>query len=156
MLRKATRQLVNATRYSAMGFDFLVRSELAARMELYGFAIAMAVYFYLGVDWIHFIIGGVLLFLILAMEALNTAIEVIIDRISPEISETGKRAKDLGSFAVMCLIFINAIHLSYVLSTALWPGIGVKILAGCVVGIFYLAALYTKLQAHNPRQQSGK
>ncbi|WP_424540689.1 diacylglycerol kinase [Sinorhizobium medicae] len=31
------------------------------------------------------------------MEAVNTAIEEIIDRISPEVSDTGKHAKDLGS-----------------------------------------------------------
>ncbi len=37
-----------------------------------------------------------------AIEALNTAIEEIIDRISPEFSDTGRHAKDLGSFAVFC------------------------------------------------------
>ncbi|WP_457852956.1 diacylglycerol kinase [Sinorhizobium medicae] len=39
----------------------------------------------------------VLLLLLIAMEAVNTAIEEIIDRISPEVSDTGKHAKDLGS-----------------------------------------------------------
>ncbi|WP_234838132.1 diacylglycerol kinase, partial [Sinorhizobium medicae] len=38
----------------------------------------------------------VLLLLLIAMEAVNTAIEEIID-ISPEVSDTGKHAKDLGS-----------------------------------------------------------
>ena len=153
MLKKASRQIKNATRYSLAGFKFLIRSELAARMELYTYALAVALYFYLGADWVHFIIGGVLLFLILAVEAINTAIEVIIDRISPEISETGKRAKDLGSFAVMCLIFINGIHLCYVLAVTLVPEKGIAVLAGVVIGFFYLAALYTKLQAHVPREQ---
>ena len=153
MLKKASRQIKNATRYSLAGFKFLIRSELAARMELYTYALAVALYFYLGADWVHFIIGGALLFLILAVEAINTAIEVIIDRISPEISETGKRAKDLGSFAVMCLIFINGIHLCYVLAVTLVPEKGIAVLAGVVIGFFYLAALYTKLQAHVPREQ---
>ncbi len=156
MLRKATHQLVNSTKYSLMGFDFLVRSELAARMELYFFVFAMGLYYYLGADWIHFIIGGVLLLFILAVEALNTAVEVIIDRVSPEISETGKRAKDLGSFAVMCLIFINGIHFCFVMTTTLSSGLGLKILAGSVVGMILLAALFTKLQAHNPRRQPSK
>ncbi|RVI41834.1 hypothetical protein CN192_33280 [Sinorhizobium medicae] len=39
----------------------------------------------------------VLLLLLIAMEAVNTAFEEIIDRISPEVSDTGKHAKDLGS-----------------------------------------------------------
>ena len=156
MLKKASRQIKNATRYSLAGFKFLIRSELAARMELYTYALAVALYFYLGADWVHFIIGGVLLFLILAVEAINTAIEVIIDRISPEISETGKRAKDLGSFAVMCLIFINGIHLCYVLAVTLVPEKGIAVLAGVVIGFFYMAAIYTKLQAHVPREQPEK
>lgn len=151
MLIKASRHVANATKYSLAGFKFLVRSELAARMELYVFIMVAALYLWLGADWIHFIIAGGLLFLILAIEALNTAVEVIIDRISPEISETGKRAKDLGSFAVMCLIFMNMMHFAYVLSIMLWPQQGVMCLALAVIAFFFVAALYTKLKAHKPR-----
>lgn len=151
MLIKASRHIANATKYSLEGFKFLVGSELAARMELYVFVIIVGLYAWLGVPWIHFIVAGGLLFLILAIEALNTAVEVIIDRVSPEISETGKRAKDLGSFAVMCLIFINMMHFFYVLSITFWPNIGVKFLAIAVVSFFIVAALYTKLRAHSPR-----
>jgi diacylglycerol kinase (ATP) len=50
------------------------------------------------------------------MEAVNTAIEEIIDRISPEVSDTGKHAKDLGSLAVFCLILANSLLLLYALS----------------------------------------
>ncbi len=152
MLIKASRHVSNATKYSFAGFRFLVGSELAARMELYIFVLVVALYAWLGVLWIHFIVAGGLLFLILAIEALNTAVEVIIDRISPEISETGKRAKDLGSFAVMCLIFMNLMHFGYVLSIMLWPETGEKILAILVVSFFVIAALYTKLRKHKPRR----
>lgn len=151
MLIKASRHIANATKYSLAGFRFLVGSELAARLELYLFILAVGLYYWLGTPWVHFIIAGVLLFLTLAMEAVNTAIEVIIDRISPEISETGKRAKDLGSFAVMCLLFINIIHFAYVLSIMLAPDWGLKSLAVAVVAFFVVAASYTKLKAHKPR-----
>lgn len=153
MLIKATRHVKNAAKYSLAGFKFLVGSELAARMELYIFVFVVALYAWLGVPWVHYIIAGGLLLLILAIEALNTAVEVIIDRVSPEISETGKRAKDLGSFAVMCLIFMNLMHFAYVLSIMLWPQMGVKALAIVVVGTIFLAALYTKLRAHKPRNR---
>ena len=151
MLIKASRHMANATKYSLAGFKFLVGSELAARMELYIYILVTALYLYLGVPWVHFIIAGGLLFLILAIEALNTAVEVIIDRVSPEISETGKRAKDLGSFAVMCLIFMNLMHFGYVLSIMLAPEMGIKILAIAIMSLFTIAALYTKLRAHKPR-----
>ena len=47
---------------------------------------------------------AILFLLMMAFEAINTAIEEIVDRVSPEISQMGKHAKDLGSFAVFCLI----------------------------------------------------
>jgi diacylglycerol kinase (ATP) len=40
------------------------------------------------------------LFLVLIVELLNTAIELVIDRIGPEFHELSGRAKDIGSAAV--------------------------------------------------------
>ena len=47
-------------------------------------------------------------------EAINTAIEELVDRISPEISTVGRNAKDLGSFAVFCLLLANGLYAAYV------------------------------------------
>ena len=49
--------------------------------------------------------------LVLIVELLNSAIESTVDRISMEYHELSKRAKDLGSAAVM---------LSLLLCTAIW------------------------------------
>ncbi|SFJ82353.1 diacylglycerol kinase [Jannaschia pohangensis] len=55
------------------------------------------------------------LFLILfAVEALNTAVECIVDRISPEWEEYARNAKDLGSFAVMCLLLTIVLFVAVV------------------------------------------
>lgn len=53
-------------------------------------------------------IGGfcVLSVLLLAMEAMNTAIEILTDRVSPEWSEPAKHAKDLGSLACGLMIAV--------------------------------------------------
>jgi diacylglycerol kinase (ATP) len=40
----------------------------------------------------------------MCVEALNTAIERIVDRTSPEISEFGRVTKDLGSTAVFFML----------------------------------------------------
>ena len=53
-----------------------------------------------------------------AVEALNTAIEVLVDRISPDYAEFAGHAKDLGSFAVFCLLAANLVHAVAVLWTA--------------------------------------
>ena len=42
--------------------------------------------------------------LLVAVEALNTAIEVLVDHLSPGWSQFAKDAKDLGSLAVACTI----------------------------------------------------
>jgi diacylglycerol kinase (ATP) len=60
-----------------------------------------------------------LLLALLAVEALNTAIEVIVDHLSPEWSEFGKHSKDIGSAAVLLMITVNAIWFLMVLSD-LW------------------------------------
>jgi diacylglycerol kinase (ATP) len=42
--------------------------------------------------------------LLIAVEALNTALEVLVDHLSPGWSQFAKEAKDLGSLAVACVI----------------------------------------------------
>ena len=46
--------------------------------------------------------------MIVLMELVNSAIEVIIDRISPKYHPLSGKAKDIGSLLV-CLAFVNAI-----------------------------------------------
>ena len=41
---------------------------------------------------------------LIAVEALNTALEVLVDHLSPGWSQFAKEAKDLGSLAVACVI----------------------------------------------------
>ena len=110
------QQLSNATRYSLDGLSFLLKSEFAARIELYFFlwVFPFLIFFELSIEYL---LSTVILFLfLLAVEALNTAVEVIVDRVSPEISPMGKQAKDLGSFAVMCVLIVNILHLAFVIS----------------------------------------
>ncbi len=47
---------------------------------------------------------------LVAVEALNTAIEVLVDHLSPGWSEFAKDAKDLGSLAVACTIGAIALY----------------------------------------------
>jgi diacylglycerol kinase (ATP) len=51
--------------------------------------------------------------LVLSAELLNSAIEAVVDRVSPEFSEFAGRAKDMGSAAVFVLLVL--VTLSWVL-----------------------------------------
>ena len=70
-----------------------------------------------GASFFQYVAMAILFLLMIAFEALNTAIEEIVDRVSPEISEMGKHSKDLGSFAVFCLIIANAVYAGYVVAS---------------------------------------
>ena len=95
------RRLVSATRNSIAGFREAVRCEDAFRQELILAALSLPLAILVGTNGVEraVLIGSVLLVLI--VELLNSAIEATVDRISFENQRLAKRAKDIGSAAVM-------------------------------------------------------
>ena len=113
--------LFAAAQYSAQGFRRLVQ-ESAFRHELLAFVGGLVVFGLVGANLFEFLGFVVLMMLMFSVEALNTAIEELVDRISPEISTVGRNAKDLGSFAVFCLIMANGAFAGYVVISRLFLG----------------------------------
>ena len=111
------RHLFAAASYSLGGAKRLI-GEAAFRHELIAFAVAMAAFVIAGATLFQYVAMAILFLLMMAFEAINTAIEEIVDRVSPEISEMGRNAKDLGSFACLCLILANAAYAFYVIFLA--------------------------------------
>ena len=97
------RHLIGSTRYSLQGLGVLVR-EMAARIEIGAFICVLLVLALIGAPIAHWIVLSVLFLILLAVEALNTAIEAIVDRVSPERSNFARDVKDLGSAAVFCVV----------------------------------------------------
>jgi diacylglycerol kinase (ATP) len=103
-----------AARYSWGGLKRALH-ESAFRQELGGGAIALGLMLAFG-DSLAEILGFVVLWLVLiSVEALNTAVEALVDHVSPEWSTGARDAKDLGSFAVSCLIAANGIYVVWAL-----------------------------------------
>ncbi len=115
--KKGLRRLWNALGYSRDGLIAAWRNEAAFREEILLAAIAIPLAFYLGKSSVEraLMIGSVLLILI--VEILNSAVEAVVDKASPEKSELAKRAKDMGSAAVL-LSLINA---AAIWACLLWP-----------------------------------
>lgn len=103
-----------AAGYSAGGFTRAWK-EAAFRQEIGAGIVLAAIYAAVGVDTVTALAALILFLVLLAFEAMNTAIEDIVDRVSPEVSLTAKHAKDLGSFAVLCLLVSNGLLLIHVL-----------------------------------------
>ena len=101
------RRLLSATRNSAAGLSEALRCEDAFRQEVILAAVLIPLAFVLTSTGVQraLLIGSVLLVLI--VELLNSAIEATVDRISFENHRLAKRAKDIGSAAVM-LALVNA------------------------------------------------
>jgi diacylglycerol kinase (ATP) len=101
--------MVGSTRYSLQGIGVLVR-EMAARIEIGAFVLALAVLAIISAPLRHWIIVIMMFLILLAVEALNTAIEVIVDKISPERSDFARDAKDLGSAGVFFTVIATAVY----------------------------------------------
>ncbi len=100
------RRILDAARYSLAGLRAAL-SEAAFRQELALSAVLAPLGLYLGKGGVEraLLVGSVLLVLI--VELLNSALEAAVDRVSLEDHALSKRAKDIGSAAVM-LAFVNA------------------------------------------------
>lgn len=116
------RHFIAAAGYSWQGFLRLIR-ESAFRHELVAFIAGLILLLLLGVGLLKLTIFVILMLALFATEAINTAIEELVDRVSPEYSQVGKHAKDLGSFAVLCFILINGLYLAAVIADLIWPGL---------------------------------
>lgn len=105
------RRVINAARYSLEGFAAAARHEDAFRQELLLAAVLVPLGLWLGNSGVEraLLAGSVLL--VLVVELLNSAIEATVDRVSLEDHRLAKRAKDLGSAAVM---------MSFVAVAAVW------------------------------------
>jgi diacylglycerol kinase (ATP) len=100
------RRLINAFGYSMDGFKAAYQHEDAFRQEVWLSLVLIPLAFYLEADALHRIlmVGSVLLVMI--VELLNSAVEAVVDRVSIERHALAKRAKDIGSAAVL-LALIN-------------------------------------------------
>ncbi|HSI54177.1 MAG TPA: diacylglycerol kinase [Ramlibacter sp.] len=88
-------------------------SETAFRQEAIAAFVLLPLSFWLGRGWIEIALLAGSVLLVLIVELLNTAVETAIDRIGPEWHDLSKRAKDMGSAAVL---------LSLVLCGGIWFG----------------------------------
>ena len=100
------KRLVNAFGYSMDGFKAAYQHEDAFRQEVWLSLVMIPLAFYLEAETLHRIlmVGSVLLVMI--VELLNSAVEAVVDRVSIERHALAKRAKDIGSAAVL-LALVN-------------------------------------------------
>ena len=109
------RRIGNAFVYSIDGLKAALQHEHAFRQEVILAAVMIPLALWLPASAIGkaLMIGSVLLVLI--VELLNSAVEAVVDRVSLEHHRLAKRAKDIGSAAVMLALVNVAIIWALVL-----------------------------------------
>lgn len=100
------RRLINATGYSFEGFKAAYQNEDAFRQEVLLAVVLIPLAFVLEAQGVARALMVASVLLVLIVELLNSAVEATVDRISLENHALAKRAKDIGSAAVM-LSLIN-------------------------------------------------
>jgi diacylglycerol kinase (ATP) len=108
--------LFAAASYSWAGF-WRVIEESAFRHEVLFFVVGLAIFWFVHAQPGEYLALTLLFLVMFGFEALNTAIEELVDRVSPELSQTGKHAKDLGSFAVFCMLVAASLYIAWVVFT---------------------------------------
>lgn len=111
-LRTGLNRIWHATGYSLAGLR-AGWDETAFRQEALAAVVLLPLSFWLGRSWVEVALLAGSVLLVMIVELLNTGIETAIDRIGPEWNQLSKRAKDMGSGAVL---------LSLLLAGGIWAG----------------------------------
>lgn len=119
--RTGLDRVVRATGYSIAGLQIAYRGESAFRQEAWLAAVLLPAAFWLGRTWVEVAMLAGSVMLVLIVELLNSGIEAAIDRVSFELHDLSKRAKDLASAAV----FMSLLLCAGVWLAAAWHRFGV-------------------------------
>jgi diacylglycerol kinase (ATP) len=111
-ITRAFRAAIN----SWNGLIYAYKEESAFRQELALSLILIPLAIYLPVTPIEKILLIASVILVLIIELLNSSVEAAIDRISFEVHDLSKRAKDFGSAAVMLALLLCALTWTIILS----------------------------------------
>lgn len=105
--RKGLSRVWHATGYSMAGLR-AGWGETAFRQEALAAMLMLPLAFWLGRSWVETALLAASVVLVMIVELLNTAVETAIDRIGPEWHDLSKRAKDMGSAAVLLSLLLCA------------------------------------------------
>ncbi len=108
------RQWRKSANFAIEGILHGAKTQKHLRYHFFSAAIVLFLSYMLGVSRSEFIIISLSVILVLLAEMLNSAIETIVDLLSPDYSEKARIAKDIGAGAVLITSFGAAV-LGYII-----------------------------------------
>lgn len=95
------RKRLLSFKYAFNGIIYLIKSQQNAWIHLCAAGIVITAGFYFSVSITEWIILTLTIGMVFSAEAINTAIEIIMDKISPDLDKTTGRIKDIAAGAVL-------------------------------------------------------
>lgn len=95
--------------FALQGFRYTLATERNIRVMLGGAAFAVVMGLVLQLDLVSWAIVFLCIGCVLAAELMNTAIETVVDLVSPEYHPLAGHAKDIAAAAVYVLSFLVAV-----------------------------------------------
>lgn len=103
------KKLINSFKYALQGFASSFRTERNMKIHVVATILVIILGIYLKLNLIEWSIITIAIVIVISAELFNTAIETIVDMVSPQKNEKAKLAKDISAGAVLILAIGSAI-----------------------------------------------
>lgn len=104
-----TRRFVKSFANAAHGLAYLFKSQANARIELMITILVIGAGFILNISRTEWLVILIFIALVLGLEGINTAIEILSDKLHPEHDEEIRKVKDAAAGAVLLAALLAAI-----------------------------------------------
>lgn len=118
---RGPKQVWNAFKWSMKGLRAAWRHEASFRLEASLAIVLVPLGLWLGDGGLEKFALILAPMLVLSAELLNSAIEAVVDKVSPEFHELAGRAKDMGSAAVFVMMVLVAVSWALILVPRFLP-----------------------------------
>jgi diacylglycerol kinase (ATP) len=108
------RQWIKSSNFAIEGILHGARTQRHLRYHFFSAALVILVSYVLGISRTEFIAVSLAVIIVLSAEMMNSAIEAIVDLLSPEYAEKARIAKDIAAGAVLITAFGAAV-LGYII-----------------------------------------
>lgn len=99
------KKWVDSANFAIEGILHGAKTQRHLKYHFFSAAVALFLSYLLGVSKFEFIVVSLAVILVLSAEMMNSAIEVVVDLVSPEYSEKARIAKDIAAGAVLITAF---------------------------------------------------
>jgi diacylglycerol kinase len=93
--------LIRSFRYAFEGVGYILRTQRNARIEIIVAIVATLLAAWLGISAVEWAVLILTMVIVVALEWMNTALELVVSLASPEVHPSAKAAKDVAAACVL-------------------------------------------------------